>query len=403
MAKLAGTRWLKAAGAGLIALCLLIGLGLADVWVALGKMPAGERLARNRASPQFNTATFTNPLTRNEPELLPILKAYWRNDAAVEPSDKLATVPRKAQDFETISTKPMVTWLGHSTLFIEVDGMRFLTDPVWGQRASPSDYYGPKRFYQPPLSLDALPHVDAVLISHDHYDHLDHRTIVELAKTEIPFLVPLGVGAHLEYWGVPKERIQEFDWWQESQVGSVRLVATPARHFSGRHLLDRDHTLWTSWSVLGENGRVFFSGDTAMFPGFREIGDKLGPFDITLMELGAYSALWADVHLGPEQAVQAHIDLRGELMMGIHWGTFNLALHSWAEPPERLLAESKRRDVRVVIPKPGQSFNESTGADVVRWWPPLPWQTAEQAPVVSSGLVLGAKPVAKDQSVGTTQ
>lgn len=364
---------------------VLSGVALADVWVAFGKTSEGERLARNQASPQFGMDGFTNQLPSNEPNLLKVMKAYWANDAEVMPDEPIDIQLRNRADFEKASVEPQVTWLGHSTVFIEVDGARFLTDPVWGERASPSDHFGPKRFHQPPLPIAELPRVDAVLISHDHYDHLDHRTIIELAKTDVPFLVPLGVGAHLEYWGVPSERIREFDWWQETTIGGVRLVATPSRHFSGRHVADRDHTLWTSWSVIGDAGRIFFSGDTAMFPGFREIGERLGPFDITLLELGAYNELWADVHLGPEQAVQAHLDLGGKLMMGVHWGTFNLALHAWTEPPERLLAEANRRGVRVVIPRPGQSFDADAPAQVTRWWPQVPWQTAEEAPVVSSG------------------
>ena len=198
--------------------------------------------------------------------------------------------------------------------------------------------------------------------------------------------MPLGIGAHLEAWGVAPERIEEFDWWEETMVGDVRVVAAPSRHFSGRSLVDRDRTLWASWAFLGTERRLYFSGDSGMFPGFTEIGDRLGPFDVAMMENGAYNAAWPDVHLGPEQAVAAHQMVRGGLFIPIHWGTFNLAFHSWTEPVERLLAAAEAEGVPVAIPRPGESLTLTDPPPVERWWPELPWETAEEAPVVSTGL-----------------
>ena len=206
------------------------------------------------------------------------------------------------------------------------------------------------------------------------------------------FIVPLGLGAHLEYWGVSPERIVELDWWERLEVGGVEVVCAPARHFSGRAMIDRDATLWAGWAFLGQDRRVFFSGDTGMFPGFAEIGARLGPFDVTMMEVGAYNADWPDVHMGPEQAVEAHRMVRGELMLPIHWGTFNLAFHSWVEPVERLLAAAEQAGVQVAVPRPGQSLTLAPPPDVERWWPRTPWQTAEEAPVISTGLeTVGAR------------
>ncbi|MCB9587578.1 MAG: MBL fold metallo-hydrolase [Polyangiaceae bacterium] len=279
-----------------------------------------------------------------------------------------------------------VSWFGHSSMLIEIDGKRVLTDPVWG-RASPSNLFGPKRFFAPPIALEELPELDAIVLSHDHYDHLDAETVVALARlSRAPFIVPLGVGAHLEYWGIEAERIRELEWWQETIVDDLRLVCTPARHFSGRGFLDRNTTLWGSFCLIGREHRAFFSGDTGMFPGFAEIGERLGPFDVTLIESGAYDAAWADVHIGPEQAVLAHQLLRGKVLMPVHWGTFNLALHPWTEPAERIVAASRSAGIQSVIPRPGGRFEPASVPRFERWWPELPWRSADAAPVRSSGI-----------------
>ncbi|MEM9196032.1 MAG: MBL fold metallo-hydrolase, partial [Myxococcota bacterium] len=219
--------------------------------------------------------------------------------------------------------------------------------------------------------------------SHDHYDHLDHETIVAIREWDTTFIAPLGVGAHLEYWGVPSDHIVELDWWDRRSFGGVELVATPARHASGRHLFDQFRTLWAGYALVGAERRVFFSGDTGLFPGMEEIGERLGPFDITMLEVGAYGQAWPDWHLGPEQAVRAHQMLRGELLLPVHWGLFNLAYHAWTEPIERVLVEARQQDVRVASPRPGVSI-EPGDATIDRWWPEVPWRTAEEYPIVAS-------------------
>jgi L-ascorbate metabolism protein UlaG (beta-lactamase superfamily) len=302
------------------------------------------------------------------------------------PSAPLPILLRRTADFAAPPASGVrVTWFGHSSLLVELEGRRVLLDPVWSERCSPSRFVGPQRFHPVPIALGALPQVDAVLISHDHYDHLDHASIVELEKQRPLFVVPLGVGAHLEYWGVDPARIRELDWWQETALGTLRLVATPARHFSGRGL-GADITLWSGWALIGAERRVYYSGDTAMFEGFERIGERLGPFDATLIESGAYDAMWADVHLGPEQAVAAHQAVRGRVLLPVHWGTFDLALHSWVEPIERVLAAARRAGVTAVTPKPGQSIDPLAPPPSERWWPDVPWKRASETPVVSSGL-----------------
>ncbi|MCB0931732.1 MAG: MBL fold metallo-hydrolase [Mycobacterium sp.] len=263
-----------------------------------------------------------------------------------------------------------VTWLGHATALLEIDGYRLLTDPVWSERCSPSSAFGPQRLHPPPVDLDALPALDAVVISHDHYDHLDMRTVQVLARTQrAPFVVPLGVGAHLREWGIPADRVVELDWNTSTQVGEITLACTPARHFSGR-FLSRNNTLWSSWAILGPHHRAYFGGDSGYTRSFADIGSQYGPFDLTLLPIGAYNKSWPDIHMNPEEAVQAHRDLDGGLLVPIHWGTFRLAPHPWAEPPERLIVAAAEAGVNVAIPKPGdRAVHPRTDAGSVdHWW-----------------------------------
>ncbi len=264
-----------------------------------------------------------------------------------------------------------VTWFGHSTALLEIDGYRVLTDPVWSERCSPSHTVGPQRMHPAPAPLESLPAVDAVVISHDHYDHLDLDTVLSLARSQrAPFVVPLGVGAHLRTWGVPERRIIELDWGQAGFVDDLRLVCTPARHFSGR-FVSRNTTLWASWVIAGPQHRAYFGGDTGYTRSFADIGSEHGPFDLTLMPVGAYNRLWPDIHMNPEEAVRAHLDLSGAdkgLLVPIHWATFRLAPHPWVEPVERLLAAAEAAGVDVAVPRPGERVDASEPAAFEQWW-----------------------------------
>ena len=260
------------------------------------------------------------------------------------------------------------TWLGHSTVLLEVDGRRFLTDPVWSERASPSQLVGPKRFFAPPLTLAEVPPLDGIILSHDHYDHLDPVAIRVLAGRTTRFYCPLGVGAHLRRWGVPAAKISELTWWDAIAVADdFKLTATPARHFSGRGLR-RDGTLWASWVLQGPQHRVFFGGDSGPFDeAFRQIGERFGPFDLVMLEIGAADAEWADIHLGPDEALRAHQLLGGGPLLPLHWGTFNLALHAWRQPVQRLL-EAAGPAVLLLLPAPGQRIEVAQGPLPTRWW-----------------------------------
>lgn len=262
-----------------------------------------------------------------------------------------------------------VTWLGHSTMLIEIDGVRILTDPVWGPRASPSALLGPKRFQPVPVPLREMPPVDVVVISHDHYDHLDYPTIRALAKTRVPFVTSLGVGAHLEYWGVQPERINELDWWESWPVPNCGVVVTAAasQHFSGRGFKDRNATLWSSIAIRSPKHSVFFSGDTGLTTEYRSIRQKLGPFDLVMLEIGAFHPSWGDIHLGPENALTAHAMLGG-VFMPVHWATFALAMHAWDQPAERLLELAPRTDAQVLMPLLGQPVEPAHAEPIEPWW-----------------------------------
>jgi L-ascorbate metabolism protein UlaG (beta-lactamase superfamily) len=261
-----------------------------------------------------------------------------------------------------------VTWFGHASALIEVDGHRVLVDPMWSERASPSRRLGPRRLHPVPAALAALPPVDAVLISHDHYDHLDVDTVRALVRlSAAPFVVPLGVGAHLRRWGVPDDRVVELDWDGTHTVGALTLTCVEAQHFSGRGPA-RNTTQWSSWAVAGPAHRVFFGGDTGYHPALAGIGARYGPFDLTLLPIGAYSRFWPDIHLDPEDAVRAHVDLRGGLFVPVHWGTFDLGFHGWAEPVQRLLAAAAAAGVAVAVPRPGERLDPATSGGTPDWW-----------------------------------
>lgn len=267
-----------------------------------------------------------------------------------------------------------VTWLGHATALLEVDGYRLLTDPVWSERCSPTPTLGPRRLHPPPVPLESLPALDAIVISHDHYDHLDMATVRALSRSQrAPFVVPLGVGAHLRHWGIPDSRIIELDWHSQTRIGQLTLTCTPARHYSGR-FLSRGNTLWASWAILGPQHSVFFGGDSGYTHSFADIGAQYGPFDITLLPIGAYNKSWPDIHMNPEEAVRAHRDLNAEasggVLVPIHWATFRLAPHPWAEPADRLMEAALADAVAIAVPKPGGRVvpADVDPAPVETWW-----------------------------------
>jgi L-ascorbate metabolism protein UlaG (beta-lactamase superfamily) len=353
---------------------------------------ADSSRARFERSPQWRDGRFHNRLPRIDG---PIWRAmpefFFGGSKHRRPTAPIPVEARAAADFATPPASGLrVTWLGHSSTLLEIDGARLLIDPVWAERASFVSFAGPKRFYPPPLPLAELPPVDAVVLSHDHFDHLDETLVRTLAPCGLHWVVPLRVGDWLRKWGVSPNDVTELDWWESARVADLTLTATPARHFSGRRIGSTDRTLWCGWVVASAKHRVYYAGDTALQNEFPEIGERFGPFDLTMIEIGAYDKLWPDVHLGPEQAVLAHRLVRGGVMLPLHWGTFDLALHGWTEPIERALAAAERHGVCVATPRPGGMVEPVALGPTDRWWPALPWRTAQEAPIRSTGTSIAA-------------
>ncbi|MBT2414404.1 MBL fold metallo-hydrolase [Streptomyces sp. ISL-12] len=364
---------------------------------AFGADPSGERMARIRRSPHFANGVFQNPggAARTRPSgSTGLVKSYLDREARARraPAGTIPVHPTTVADLaRPPATGLRLTWAGHSSVLAEIDGQRVLFDPVWGERCSPFSFAGPKRLHPVPLPLAALGPVDVVVISHDHYDHLDLPTIKALAGTDTLFAVPLGVGAHLEHWGVPADRLRELDWHEETKVGGLTLTATPARHFCGRALRNTQHTLWASWVVAGPEHRIYHSGDTGYFDGFQDIGAAHGPFDATMIQVGAYAEFWPDIHMTPEEGVRTHLDLQGGdpggVLLPIHWGTFNLAPHPWAEPGEWMKDAAQEAGQAVAFPRPGEPFEPARALPTEPWWRPVsqpiahPWRRPRQVEV----------------------
>jgi L-ascorbate metabolism protein UlaG (beta-lactamase superfamily) len=262
-----------------------------------------------------------------------------------------------------------ITWFGHSAILLQIDGKNILIDPMLGNAASPLPFMTKRFPYDQSLSLESLPEIDAIIISHDHYDHLDYKTILFFKERVNHFYTPLGVGSHLRSWGVDGLKITELDWWQSVNFEGLQFIAAPARHFSGRSIKDRNKTQWASWVILGEKEKIYFSGDSGYGPHFREIGEKYGPFDFAMLECGQYNERWEAIHMMPEQTVQAALDLKCKSMMPIHWGAFNLSLHSWTDPVERVTEAASNHSVDVVVPLIGRRFSPLDDTITTeQWW-----------------------------------
>jgi len=342
---------------------------------SLGQRADGLRLERMRASRLWSGQAFRNihpvlPGLRDTVAPRPSLRDFLSSDGRRVPPGPLPSVNPVEAWRRPAGSGLRATWLGHSTVLIEIDGLCVLTDPVWGPRASPSRFAGPKRFQPVPVPLGALPAVDLVLISHDHYDHLDYPTIRQLARLPVPFVTSLGVGAHLEAWGVPPQRIVELDWWESTTLPGADLTihAAPSQHFSGRGLKDRNATLWSSLVIESPRHRVFFSGDTGLTTEYSAIRQRWGPFDLVMLEVGAFHPSWGDIHLGPEHALEAHVLLGGGSFLPVHWGTFALAMHAWDEPAETLLALGPKRGAQLLMPRLGEPVEPAHGPALTPWW-----------------------------------
>jgi len=369
-------RWLARTAIVLVALVAVLA---AAGWAVLsqpqfGASMSGARLERAKANPHYRDGRFVNVQPEAPTSLTAIGDYVVRQFSGNEVREPPTPPPVMTVDKAALAAAPArnglrAFWIGHASTYVELDGVRLLLDPVFAERVSPLPV-GPRRFHPPPIALADLPTIDAVLISHDHYDHLDMQTVRHLAARGTRFFVPLGIGAHLEHWGVPAAQIEELEWWQQRTLRGVQIVCTPARHYSGRGFDDRSATLWSSWSVLGPQHRAFYSGDTGYGTHFREIGARFGPFDLAFVKIGSYGpgASWVDIHMPPEQSVQAFRDVRGRRLFPVHWSTFNLAYHDWDEPIRRTAAEARRAGVDLVTPRLGEWVDADREFRSTPWW-----------------------------------
>jgi L-ascorbate metabolism protein UlaG (beta-lactamase superfamily) len=356
--------------------CIVI-VGLLLWWAtdwgaSLGGKITGDRLARVNESPNFEDGKAKNLVPTN----LSMEGNDWRATVewvrGAESRRPHKPVPVVTPDVEALATRREAgvrfVWIGHSTVYIEIDGTRVLIDPVWAEIVSPLKIVGLKRNHPVPIALEDLPVADVVVISHDHPDHLDMAVVRSLAPHGIVFAVPLGVGAHLEAWNVSPHQIVELDWWEGAAVGSLALIATPARHFSGRWLTDLNRTLWASWTMIGPESRVYYSGDTGWQDEFEKIGEDYGPFDLTIIKCGAYDDAWPDIHLNGIQAVEANVALKGRRMLPVHWLTFDLARHPWNEPIRQVVRTASDLGVEVITPRVGEVVDLVGEHEWPPWW-----------------------------------
>src|SRR5262245_31847295 len=328
-----------------------------------------------KASPLWNGDGFRNrhpiqPRLRDLTAPRPTVSDFLCGGARRVPRSPLPSLDPRDSWTHAPGSGLRATWLGHSTVLVEIGGLRVLTDPVWGPRASPSRIAGPKRFQPVPVRLSALPSIDLVIVSHDHHDHLDYPTILELAKREMPFVTSLGVGAHLQAWGVAPQRITELDWWESYPVPNSEVVVTaaPSQHFSGRSLSDRNATLWSSMIIRSPRHAVFFSGDTGLTTEYTTIRERLGPFDLVMLEVGAFHPSWGDIHLGPSNALEAYKLLGSGAFLPVHWGTFSLALHAWDEPAESLYTLGPKQGAQLLMPRLGEAIEPAHEHALLPWW-----------------------------------
>lgn len=360
---------------GIVLITLIIATLFINFSPQFGGSHSEEDKKRYQETGYYEDGKFTNLIpTSMDMSASKMLSAMVKFIKGVPNSKPEFEIPLNKIDSLSITqwTEPAsLVWFGHSAFLLQLDGEIILIDPMFGDVPAPHPWFGNNRYSKElPIEIEKLPSIDAILISHDHYDHLDYGSIQKLKAKTKSFYVPIGVAAHLIEWGIPKEKIHELNWWEEIYHKNIRLSFTPARHFSGRGLTDRYSTLWGSWVITGNQTNIYFSGDGGYGPHFKEIGDKYGPFDFAMMECGQYNVNWSEIHMMPEETAQAAVDINTKLMMPIHWGAFTLALHSWTDPVERVTAAAENLNMPILIPEIGSVLllNDDLSQSTNRWW-----------------------------------
>lgn len=358
----------------IILLIILGGFLFVNLSPQFGGTPSKENVASYDQLDYFSEGKFSNlvPTTMDMDfgKAIRMLPEFFKNDPSRTPSFDIPIINRDSLELVVDSLPTRLIWFGHSAFLLQLDGKNILIDPMLGEVPAPNPLLGKKRFFKNlPIEIEKLPQIDLIIISHDHYDHLDYESIQKLKSKTKEFYVPLGVGAHFERWGVPTAQIHEMKWWDEVQVGSIKLAFAPSRHFSGRGPANRFSTLWGSWIIKGNQDNIYFSGDGGYGPHFKEIGEKYGPFDFAMMECGQYNENWKEIHMMPEQTAQAGKDVNAKVFMPIHWGAFTLAMHSWTDPVERVIARATEIDQAIFVPKIGEFINLKDSLKTKgEWW-----------------------------------
>ena len=340
---------------------------------SFGAPAKGKYLERIKSSVNYKEGSFTNllptPMNTSGDSFFNTFLKFIRGGEDRKPKNVIQTSPFDKAHYSSADTSLSVTWFGHSTVLLKTGGKTLLIDPVFSDHASPFPFMGPRSFpYSQEYAIEDLPDIDAVLISHDHYDHLDYETIRKLNEKVSKFFVPLGLAAHLMRWNVPEANIYEMDWWDEVTFDNLLFACVPMRHFSGRAITDRNSTLWAGWVIQSENRTVIHTGDSGYGPHFKKIGEKYGPFDLTMVECGQYNESWKLIHMMPEETVQAHLDMQGKFLIPIHWGRFNLALHPWKDPVLRVSAAAIENNVALITPVVGKTFTLNPPPQKSEWW-----------------------------------
>ncbi len=369
-------KWFFITIGALVLIVILVGVAFVNLSPQFGGSVSEEQKQLYATTGHYADGIFINAeeivMEINCHSIMEMLKETMNPDPNVAPDHNIEVQEISPQSLvEKTDTTTRITWLGHSSFLVETGGKNILIDPVFGQYAAPHHWLGRVRFNREmPIEISELPHIDALIISHDHYDHLDYPSIDKLKEKVSHFFVPLGVGNHLRRWKIEEDKIHEMDWWQEEVVEGLKIVITPSRHMSGRGLSDQSATLWGSWIIQNEYTNIYFSGDGGYGKHFKEIGEKYGPFDVGLMECCQYNELWKDVHMMPEETVVAAQDVKAELIVPIHWGSFALATHSWTDPVERVVKAAEEMDVPIATPMIGEpiELTDSVQTTTSRWW-----------------------------------
>ncbi|MFD0941423.1 MBL fold metallo-hydrolase [Pedobacter boryungensis] len=334
-----------------------------------GRLPKGERLKKISNLANYKNGAIENqsptPALPENVSYLMVIREMIKGNVNSIPKHP---IPYEIPNFDR-SEKLKLTWFGHSSYLIQVDGLNILVDPVFSKRTSPFQFIGTKNFGGTDfLELEDLPALDIILITHDHYDHLDYNSILKLNDKTTQFVTSLGVGAHLERWGISAEKITELAWGEEiSPLANLSFTAAPARHFSGRRF-KRNQTVWSSFILKTKNNNIYLGGDSGYDEHFKSIGEKYGPFDLAILECGQYNKMWPLIHMFPEEVAQASIDLKAKNLLPVHWGKFKLALHDWDEPIKRLTKKAAELHVPVLTPKIGETFSLEGNQTTSQWW-----------------------------------